>query len=226
MEDSLARGSGPSFAPSKSTVYVSNLDFSLTNSDLHTIFSTTGKVGKVTVVKDREKRESKGFAFILYTNREDARNTVNVMNGKVLNGRTIKVTIAKDNGRAREFIKRKEYKDKSHCYECGEEGHLSYECPKNLLGARERPLKKKRKGQAEDGPRGGTWHESSSRGWQDDSDGDNDEDVAADFEDEGWASIVAPRPSTLGTDAPKAPRNSLKGPKKSKGYFSDESGED
>jgi hypothetical protein len=26
-----------------------------------------------------------------------------------------------------------EYPDKSRCYECGEEGHLSYECPKNLV---------------------------------------------------------------------------------------------
>lgn len=34
-------------------------------------------------------------------------------------GRVITCSIAKDNGRAPEFIKRKEYKDKSHCYECG-----------------------------------------------------------------------------------------------------------
>ena len=33
--------------------------------------------------------------------------------------RTINCTIAKDNGRAPEFIRRKEYKDKSKCYECG-----------------------------------------------------------------------------------------------------------
>jgi len=34
-------------------------------------------------------------------------------------GRSISCSIAKDNGRAPEFIKRKEYKDKSQCYECG-----------------------------------------------------------------------------------------------------------
>ena len=28
-----------------------------------------------------------------------------------------------------------DYKDKSRCYECGEGGHLSYECPKNLVGS-------------------------------------------------------------------------------------------
>lgn len=37
------------------------------------------------------------------------------------------------------------YPDKSRCYECGETGHLSYKCQKNLLGEREPPPKKIRK---------------------------------------------------------------------------------
>ena len=60
-------------------------------------------------------------------------------------GRTLKASIAKDNGRASEFIRRKTYKDKSQCYQCGEFGHLSYSCPRNLLGDREQPKKKERK---------------------------------------------------------------------------------
>ncbi|KAG5206510.1 hypothetical protein JEQ12_018083 [Ovis aries] len=31
------------------------------------------------------------------------------------------------------------------CYECGESGHLSYACPKNMLGEREPPKKKEKK---------------------------------------------------------------------------------
>ena len=31
------------------------------------------------------------------------------------------------------------------CYECGEFGHLSFQCPKNILGDREQPEKKKKK---------------------------------------------------------------------------------
>ena len=53
--------------------------------------------------------------------------------------------MAKDNGRTREFIRRKDYPDKTRCYECGEYGHLSYKCSKNVLGDRRRPRKKKRK---------------------------------------------------------------------------------
>jgi U11/U12 small nuclear ribonucleoprotein SNRNP31 len=60
-------------------------------------------------------------------------------------GRTIKCSIAKDNGRASEFIRRKTYKNKDRCFECGESGHLSYRCPHNTLGDREQPKKLSKK---------------------------------------------------------------------------------
>ena len=60
-------------------------------------------------------------------------------------GRKLKCSLAIDNGRSAEFIRRKQYPDKSRCYECGGEGHLSYKCPKNLLGEREPPPKKEKK---------------------------------------------------------------------------------
>ena len=132
-------------APSKSTVYVSNLPYSLTNNDLHKIFGKIGKVVKVTIVKDKETRESKGLAFVLYLKKEDALKAACIINGKTILDRKLKCSIAQDNGRARDFIRRKEYKDKTRCYECGEAGHLSYKCPKNKLGDREPPKKKLKK---------------------------------------------------------------------------------
>ena len=62
-----------------------------------------------------------------------------------IGGRTIKSSIAVDNGRSTEFIRRRDYPDKSRCYECGEEGHLSYQCTANTLGPRTPPPKKIRK---------------------------------------------------------------------------------
>ena len=132
-------------APSKSTVYVGNLPFSLTNNDLHKVFEKFGRIAKVTILKDKVTRNSKGVAFIQFIERDSAINCCKSVNEKILFERKIKCVIAKDNGRASEFIRKKEYPDKSTCYECGNEGHLSYDCPKNILGKREPPPKKEKK---------------------------------------------------------------------------------
>ncbi|KAF3782384.1 U11/U12 small nuclear ribonucleoprotein [Nymphaea thermarum] len=68
--------------------------------------------------------------------KSDSLNAAQQMQGKVLNGRTLTASIAVNNDRATEFIRRRVYKDKSQCYECGDVGHLSYECLKNQLGPR------------------------------------------------------------------------------------------
>ena len=68
---------------------------------------------RVTIVRDRETRESKGVAFVLFVERTSAQKAVTALNRKELFGRTIKCSIARDNGRATEFIRRKTYKDKT-----------------------------------------------------------------------------------------------------------------
>ncbi|XP_064633095.1 zinc finger CCHC-type and RNA-binding motif-containing protein 1-like [Lineus longissimus] len=159
-------------APSKSTVYVSNLPFSLTNNDIAKIFEKYGKVVKVTIVKDKYTRTSKGIAFVLYLKREDAWKAIRSLNNTEMFGRNLKCSVAKDNGRASEFIRRKVYPDKSKCYECGEEGHMSYNCPKNLLGEREPPKKKERKRKGDhldDGDSDQSDNDDSEKGPQDDS---------------------------------------------------------
>jgi U11/U12 small nuclear ribonucleoprotein SNRNP31 len=201
-------------------VYVSNLDFALTNSDLHLLFSRFGRVARVTVLKDRDSRRSRGVAFVLFVRREDAATAAAEMHGKVLNGRTLSASIASDNGRAAEFIRRRVYRDKSRCYECGEEGHLSYECPRNQLGPRERPApsKKSRRGGGGGSGRGGggvAWHS------------DDDEEAAATaFEDDRWASVV----DTRGEEEKAAEKEDSKAKasrkEKRRGYFSDESDEE
>ena len=130
--------------PSKSTVYISNLPFSLTNNDIHQLLQTYGKIVKITVMKDRTTRRSRGVAFVLFLTPEDALSCAKSLNNTEVGGRTIKSSIAVDNGRSTEFIRRRDYPDKSQCYECGEEGHLSYNCRNNTLGPRVPPLKKTR----------------------------------------------------------------------------------
>ncbi|CAB4270473.1 unnamed protein product [Prunus armeniaca] len=208
-------GSG-TLAPSKSTLYVSNLDYSLTNSDLHTLFSHFGKIARVTVLKNRETRQSRGVAFVQFVSRTDAVSAAGEMHGKILNGRKLSASIASDNGRAAEFIKKREYKDKSRCYECGEEGHLSYECPKNQLGPRERPPPKRVR-------RGGGGGGGSAAARVEEAEGDSGGER---FEDDNWASVVdsgADQRLLVGEELEEKKRK--KGVKKAS-YFSDESDND
>lgn len=207
-------GSG-GLAPSKSTLYVSNLDYSLTNSDLHTLFSTFGRIARVTVLKDRATRQSRGVAFIQFVSRDDAHKAAREMNGKILNGRTLTASIAADNGRAPEFIKKRVYRDTSRCYECGESGHLSYDCPRNQLGPRERPEPKR-------GRRGGGGGRNGFRRAEDVV--DDGSDGGDRFEDDNWASVVDD-----GADERLLGRNEKAVAKKKTrkaGYFSDESDDD
>ncbi|KAJ8984121.1 hypothetical protein NQ317_017330 [Molorchus minor] len=168
--------------PSKSTVYVSNLPFDLKNNDLHKLFEKHGKIVKVTVLKDREFRKSKGVAFILYIKQEDAIKCVEETNMKEMFGRTLRASIAKDNGRTKEFIRRKEYPNKTKCYECGEFGHLSYKCTHNLLGDRDPPPKKVRKRKKKDN-NSGQPNASSEEEYSDNSGEEKgNEEVYEDFE--------------------------------------------
>ena len=177
-----ARPAG-TLAPSKSTLYVSNLDYSLTNSDLHTLFSTAGKIARVTVLKDRRTRLSRGVAFVQFVSRDDALSAAARFHGKVLNGRTLTASIASDNGRAPEFIRKRVYKDKSRCYECGAEGHLSYECPRNRLGPRERPPERKPRRE-----RRGNWGKENEAA--DEAMGSDEGGGGERFEEDNWASVV------------------------------------
>ncbi|KAL4621534.1 hypothetical protein ACB092_06G235300 [Castanea dentata] len=201
------KGGSKGLAPSKSTLYVSNLDYTLTNSDLHTLFSTFGKIARVTVLKDRVTRQSRGVAFVQFVSQDHALSAARRMHGKILNGRTISASIAADNGRAPEFIRKRLYKDKSRCYECGDEGHLSYECPKNQLGPRERPVPKKPRGGGGGGGGGGE---------------------VVGLEDDNWASVVdgGANQRLLTDGVVEAEEKKRKKKVKKASYFSDESEED
>lgn len=76
-------------------LYVGNLPFSANESSLREFFAAAGTVTSATVIVDRETNRSKGFGFVEMSTEEEANNAVNTFNGKDLDGRALKVSLAK-----------------------------------------------------------------------------------------------------------------------------------
>jgi RNA recognition motif-containing protein len=77
-------------------LYVSNLSWSATDSDLRELFSQFGKVRSARVVCDRETGRSKGFGFVNMEDGADA--ALAALDGKSFMGRTLTVAEARPRG--------------------------------------------------------------------------------------------------------------------------------
>jgi RNA recognition motif-containing protein len=76
-------------------VYVGNLAFTVTEKEIREAFSQYGELTEVMVITDRLSGRSKGFGFITFADDESAKKAISEMNGKDLQGRSIKVSEAK-----------------------------------------------------------------------------------------------------------------------------------
>ena len=76
-------------------LYVGNLSFNTTEDELKQLFSQAGTVAVVTLIKDRDSGQSKGFAFVEMGNATDAENAIRTLNGKTLGDRELKVSLAR-----------------------------------------------------------------------------------------------------------------------------------
>ncbi|MBK1700611.1 RNA recognition motif domain-containing protein [Thiococcus pfennigii] len=76
-------------------IYVGNLPYSVTDSDLREAFSRFGEVSQVNVITDRFSGESKGFGFVEMSSNSQADAAIKGLNGTDLNGRNITVNQAK-----------------------------------------------------------------------------------------------------------------------------------
>ena len=68
-------------------LYVGNLAYSVTDSDLQTMFSPHGTVATAQVIMDRETGRSKGFGFVEMDNRDQAQAAMTALNGHEMDGR-------------------------------------------------------------------------------------------------------------------------------------------
>lgn len=78
-----------------SKLYVGNMSFQTTESDLRETFGQFGTVTDVQIATDRETGRPRGFAFITFSSEEESRLAAEKLNGVDLNGRQIAVNEAK-----------------------------------------------------------------------------------------------------------------------------------
>jgi RNA recognition motif-containing protein len=76
-------------------LFVGNLPFSVDDSKLKDIFSEYGKVSEAKIIKDKFSDRSKGFGFVTYEEEASAENAISQLDSKEIEGRAIKVSIAK-----------------------------------------------------------------------------------------------------------------------------------
>ena len=74
-------------------IYVGNLSWSTSDSDLNALFSQYGQVTSAKVIEDRETGRSRGFGFVEMDS-EGARKSIQALNGADYQGRNLKVNEA------------------------------------------------------------------------------------------------------------------------------------
>jgi len=79
-------------------VYVGNLSFETTDAQLGELAKAYGKPTSAQVAKDRATGQPRGFGFIEFEKDEEARAAIAGLNGKDVNGRTLKVNEARPKG--------------------------------------------------------------------------------------------------------------------------------
>ena len=76
-------------------IYVGNLSYNTTETELRTAFETHGEVSSAAVISDRDSGQSKGFGFVEMSDDEKAKAAISALDGSDLDGRQIKVNEAR-----------------------------------------------------------------------------------------------------------------------------------
>lgn len=76
-------------------LYVGNLSFNTTEDTLREAFAKAGNVRSVSIIKDRDTNQSRGFAFVEMETPADALKAIQVMDGQDVDGRNLRVNEAK-----------------------------------------------------------------------------------------------------------------------------------
>jgi RNA recognition motif-containing protein len=77
-------------------MYVSNLSFHTTDDSLRELFEKFGAVSSAKVITDRETGRSRGFGFVEMSSDVEAKEAIQGLNNKEVEGRAMSVSVAKE----------------------------------------------------------------------------------------------------------------------------------
>ncbi|KAF8404988.1 hypothetical protein HHK36_009883 [Tetracentron sinense] len=105
----VANAVGNQFVPT--SLYIGDLEFNVSDSQLYDLFSQLGQVVSVRVCRDLSTRRSLGYAYVNYSNAQEAARALDVLNFTPLNGKPIRIMYShrdpsiRKSGTANIFIK-------------------------------------------------------------------------------------------------------------------------
>ena len=76
-------------------LFVGNLSFNTTETDLQSLFGAHGTVTETNLMMDRETGRPRGFGFITMSSPDEAQKAIEALNGKEVDGRALTVNVAK-----------------------------------------------------------------------------------------------------------------------------------
>jgi len=76
-------------------IYVGNLSAETGEEDLREAFKSFGEVTSVSIIKDKYSGESRGFAFVEMSKKEEALKAIAGLSGTEVHGRTLNVNEAR-----------------------------------------------------------------------------------------------------------------------------------
>lgn len=79
------------------TIYVGNVNYTMTEEDVKRIFEVLGKVDAIKIIRDKKTGKSKGFGFLDMPNKKEAMEAIKTLDGKTVGGRNLRVIRAHTN---------------------------------------------------------------------------------------------------------------------------------
>ncbi|XP_074264468.1 RNA-binding protein CP33, chloroplastic-like [Silene latifolia] len=81
----------PNAASDDGRLYVGNLPYSMTSSQLSDIFSQAGHIKSVEIIYDKMTDRSRGFGFVIMESIDEAREAIRMFDASQIGGRTVRV---------------------------------------------------------------------------------------------------------------------------------------